>query len=78
MPDNLARLVENVYEMIKHSPYHKGQRVLAGGRPATVKSICATGAVDVLTDDGALLTFVDGVVPLVAPAPVVELVAVAE
>lgn len=45
--------------------FHPGQHVIAGGRLATVKSICATGAVNVVTDGGALLTFLDGVSPVV-------------
>lgn len=42
-----------------------GQHVIAGGRAATVKSVCQTGAVNVVTDGGALLTFLDGVSPVI-------------
>lgn len=41
-----------------------GDRVLACGRRATVKQVLPTGAITVLTDGGAVLTFVEGVIPL--------------
>lgn len=44
--------------------FERGQHVIAGGRRATIKSVCATGAVNVVTDGGALLTFLDGVSPV--------------